>query len=421
MQQATNKWKMYGIDLFSPVIGNTVHLSLKLSDPSFTPKIVGKLLSEMAGFHLCTPDNKYLLPTNKIPVVQHLPHFKTLEETNQYAIDNMIPDVKECLGRIAANEDTILLAMNHVCGDGGYYKGVIDHINEPKKKLNRLFPISAMETYRDQLKQYDNIPPTFINNDEYLTSIKTDSQRQNVEHVTFEKYPVNSLACFNREKNVCSFLNESTCSSFLFASIIADKITKSSEEIVKTPFGIQILTDLRKKIKGIFPVSLNSFDWFSSYNIHAKPELDMKMIEVYKQLRNDLKEMSKDHRLWDFVRAIGLEDPAPQDKWENRVFINNSNLGQINIKDPLKDLLITCVNHTVPASNMLSLMTYSLADKNGRNEMVQTIRYGSNGISEKYAKMLNNVTKFALQNVHQNMTVKQSIKTIKDYITSNFL
>ena len=414
------RWKMYGIDSFSPIVGNTVHVTLKLTNSQVTPMIVDKLISEMAGFHLNTPDNQYLYPTNKKVHVEQLPVFKTLEEVNQYSLDNLIPNVTECLGRIAVNEDTISIGMNHACGDGGYYKGVFDHIADPKKELESLFPVSPIDTYRDHINQYKHITPEFINNDENLTSIHTVAPKKGVEHVDIDRYPINTLACYNKEKQTCSFLNEATCSSYLFAGIIADNKTKLPEEIVKLPFGIQILTDLRKKLKGRYPVSLCSFNWLSSYNIHAKPQLNMKMIDVYKQMRQDLQDKASDHRLWDFVRALDYEDPTPAHKWDNLVFMNNSNLGQIEIKDPIKDLILSCVTHTIPSTIMSSLMTYTLKDKHGRNELVQTLRYGSNGINEKHAKLLNSVTKYALQNVHQNMTVREAIKVIKDYMTSNF-
>ena len=91
--------------------------------------------------------------------------------------------------------------------------------------------------------------------------------------------------------------------------IVADGITKSYEEMANRPYGIQILMDLRKR----FPVrpTLNSFDWFASYNIHAHPALSMKMGDIYKQLRKDLQDSTKDERLFDFQRAMAFTDQTP--------------------------------------------------------------------------------------------------------------
>ena len=411
-------YKMAGFDAISPIIGNTVQLSLKFSDTQVTLKIVQKLLGELAGFHLKTPDFIHLAPTNKTPTVNYLPNFKTLEETNQYAIDNMQPNVQECLGTIAANEDTILFSINHVCGDGGYFKGIIDHINDPPKKLENLFPVSALDAFNHLIEKFKHIEPIFINEDKELTTVKPFGPKKGNERLDFVRYPVNTLACYNKEKGVCNFLNESTCMSFIMSHIVADGRNQTLEEMEKRPYGIQILMDLRKRSR--IPVSLNSFDWFSSFNIHAHPKLDMKMSEIYAQLRQDLREKALDERCFHFIRAMDLEDKTPAHTWDNKVFINNSNIGQIMLKDPLKDALLTVVNHKVPFRNMSPLMTYSLTDQHGRNEFVQTLRHHSNGIPEKYAKLINNSTKFALQNVHINMTLREALKAIKNYQMTYF-
>ena len=85
------------------------------------------------------------------------------------------------------------------------------------------------------------------------------------------------------------------------------------------------------------------------------------------------------------------------------------------LKEPLKDALLTVVDFHMPFRDMSPLMTYSLTDQHGRNELVQTLRHHANGITASFAKMINNSTKFALQNVHINMTLREALTAIRNY------
>ena len=395
-----------------PAIGNTVILSLKFADSSITPKIVDKLINEMSAFHLKT-DYKYVYPTNRKPVVNLLPHFDKLPDVNQYAVDNLLPDITETLGTISANDDTILLAINHLCGDGGYMKGVLDHLFDPPKKLDSLYPLAVDDVYKKYMDKYSHIKPKIVNNDPELTIVKPQHPKSGNDQIDILREPISSLACYNKEKGVCSFLNESICMSLIMSHIVADGRTQSYEEMTRRPHGIQILMDLRKR----FPIkpTLNSFNWWASYNIHAHPTLSMKVGDVYKELRKDLQDSTKDQRLFDFHRANSITDPTPASAWDTRVFPNNSNLGQMVIKEPLKDLFFTNTFANVPARNMSALLTYSVIDQHGRNELFQILRYGSNGFDKKFAQMINKSVQYYLQHITPNQTFKEALEMIKKY------
>ena len=87
----------------------------------------------------------------------------------------------------------------------------------------------------------------------------------------------------------------------------------------------------------------------------------------------------------------------------------------MTVKEPLKDLFLTNAFTEVPAQNMSALLTYSIVDQHGRNELFQLLRYGSNGFDKKFAQMINKSTQFALQNISANHSFKEALQMMKNY------
>ena len=433
----SRRWKIPAFENMHIPIGNSVQLSLKIGDKSLTKQYINKLINEVTAFHLRL-DNGYLYeldPSDRVEV-QYLPKFNSLADVNQFAINNMQPDMKKRLGNIAANEDTIVFNMNHICGDGGFLRDVIHQINDGiipgsnvnamRRQLNTYFPHPITDAFKERIEKMTPNQPVFMNDDEGLTRIFGSKPKEGRECSTILKYPIESLACYDKSSKKCSNLNESICSSFILSALVSNFLSHSSssdinnfENMLKlTPFGIQILVDIRKY--ATIPVTLNSTNWFSSYNIHATPTLKMKMGELYSQLKKDLIDQTKDDRLFKFIEAFNYSNPKPYDYWPNKVFLNNSNLGPLKITEPIKDVFITNVNYTVPFRDMFPILTYSLSDDHGRNEMISIIRYHMNGISESHAKLMNQSTKYSLQHINKNMTVLEAINAIKKFQINHY-
>ena len=391
-----------------------LNMSLKLSKNCQTKKYVNKLINECIGLHLKADDNKkYLYPTRKPVKVGILPHFKTLEEVNQYARNYLHPNQKENLGLISANEDTICLVLNHIVGDGGYFKNIAEHINDDiKQNIENPFPLSVDTVFQNQIQDLvkKNNPPE---NEDKMTPIYKDSNTDNEKpNISLLKYPINTLQCYNKKTKKCDYLTEAISSSLIISSFLLDKkISNNFENAIKTPFGLEIVSDIRKFSQN--PLSPNKCNWYSLINVHKNKKLNMKIGDIYKQMKRDIMNKNNLNELLKTQSAFYY--PNSNFVPSNKLFLSFSNLGKIEIKEPLQDVLLTNINYNKALRNLFSLLTYSITDGKRRNELVSHIRYNSSGLDERMSNLINHSIKYSLQNINENTTLLEALKLVKKY------
>ena len=406
------KWLIPKFDALHLNIDNFIQLSMRFSDRAQTEKVVNKLVKECIGLHL-KAENGYLYHIDKPVDVGMLPNFKTLEEVNHYAREKMHPDINQSLGLISSNEDTICIVLNHLCGDGGYFKRIVNNINSDIKEVKYPFPISSYTSFLDQINSLSKNKS--FSREPKITSITKETNTDHLKpEVSLLKYPIPSLTCYNKDKQKCDYLTEALSTSLIIsASLLNKKTSQNLNNIVNSPFGIEIATDIRKFSQKYY--SLNMCNWYSLINVNTSPTLNMKIGEIYQQLKKDMNDKLILTELLKTQNSIQYKNDNHKQDSNEDLIISLSNVGRLNLKGPLKDALITNLNYKKSLRGMFSLITYTITDENGRNDLVTHIRYNSSGLDEKMSKLVNNSIKYLLQNISPNCTLLDALKQVQKY------
>ena len=157
--------------------GDDTQLVLKISRKDEVKRIVEKFKTEMVAFH-CRSDGRQLLPVDpnsKITVHEIPKHMNDVQTVYDWVVDNCPPITADRMGTIAANDEMVAVNMPHICGDGRYLVGAIDHINDPVKQLPSHFPTPSIDIFAKQLQDVHD--PKNIWTNTGLTRIKEKNAR----------------------------------------------------------------------------------------------------------------------------------------------------------------------------------------------------------------------------------------------------
>lgn len=434
-----SKKKISPFDLNQIQGANYVVLTLKFDDKRIVADIVEKLKYEVLGLNIRL-DGDFLVQKRKEEVKVHqLPpssKFDSIHSMTAWASTKYLPNVNREIGTIAANEDTIILNINHALCDGKYIVGVAEHIGDPPKKLNdSYFPTTLDEEFSAEVKERLQKPPIFFRNDKNNTIFHGFGMKKTpVELLYDEFYDTKTLSNYDPKKKLCKNLTSAIVTGYSLSAMAL----QGDKEL--THIGGSMACDMRNELKNkklnhienIFhpnspstvknieknhnkPITLNHTNVFTVAPITAKISPDMKISECYNRLNKCLKDHFNLNKqdLFDYRSTMGQTNPENTD---NGIMICFSNLGPIHVKKPVKDLYLynMCINSAFDFA--IPLLTYAIIDdKNDRNEFHSQIRYEGNGLTEKQAVLMQKSLKHYLQTCDTNRTLEEALNDIKSF------
>lgn len=130
--------------------GNIVALAMKFDNKSIVKDVIEKLKNEVIGLHLRVEGDQLIqFPKSKIKVNEIPPSssFESIQEITAWTSHKFKPNHNVELGTLAANDDTVIISLNHAICDGKYIAGISHHIGDPPKTIDSYFPITFDEEF----------------------------------------------------------------------------------------------------------------------------------------------------------------------------------------------------------------------------------------------------------------------------------
>lgn len=135
----SNHKKLAAIDSPAILSGNNVVLGLKFDNKNIVKDIIKKVKDEVLGLNLKIDGNS-MIHKNKEEIKEHQlppsPNFQTIRLLAEWAAYQYLPIIYNELGTIAANDDTIILCLNHSVSDGKNIAGLARHLQEKRINMN---------------------------------------------------------------------------------------------------------------------------------------------------------------------------------------------------------------------------------------------------------------------------------------------
>ena len=386
--------------------GDDTQLVLKISRKEEVARIVEKFKSEMVAFH-CRSDGRQLMPVdpnNKI-VVHEIPrHLHDVVSVYDWVVDNCPPITADRLGTIAANDEMVAVNMPHVCGDGRYLVGVIDHINDPTRKLTSQFPTPSIEIFAKELKSVTD--PKNVWTDVGLTRIKEKNPRSPDELRMLARMNAKEFKCYNPATGRFKQMTEA-----LWTSVVLSVATHFGGSDKLSPMTC---VDMRAYTSRDMKKDLTFCNVFAVISVEAGKNWKSGTLgECYKLLRDDLNKKLAQKAYLNYVKApilTGGEIVPPGQP------IAHSHVGVVELKDPIVDAFMSNIVYFDPFTNMVPILTYSLVDKaRDRNELVAVMRYGANGVTEGETKLMLRSIEHALKTYTPNMPMTHVLSDLECY------
>ena len=386
--------------------GNSTQMLLRISRPEEVKRIVEKFKKEMACFHLRS-DGLHLIPTDyKTTIVHEIPHgLGDLEAVRNWFIRECPPLTADRMGAIAANEDTIAINTPHLLGDGKYYVGAINHINDPVQELKSPFPTPAEEVSHDELEKYD---AQTIWIDPNLMRFKEESPRIPDELTLVRRWNVKEFKCYERDTGKFRHMTESTWSAIIL-SVVARYHTNEK-------FSLMTCVDLRPFLTHELKTKedLSYCNFFAAIPVTTKANWkSVTLGECCKMFRDDLNAKVKSKYYYNFLKTTVTAVPASLPTGQP---IMHSHVGVVELKDPITDAFFGNCMYYTPFSNALPVLTYSLIDKaRNRNEIIGYLRCGCNGIAKEDGEIILKSIGHALKSYSVDMPMSKVMEDMRSY------
>ena len=417
-------------DYYNIISGNSVVLALKFNDKNVVKDIIEKMKNEILGLNLRV-DGNFFVQRNKNEIQVHtLPassNFDSIQKLALWAAYKYIPNMKHELGTISANDDTIVLNLNHSISDGKYIAGIAQHIgDEQRKQINNYFPKTFDEEFSEEINERLKKPPKFYENDPNITIFsKFGMKRVDREILHDSVYDTKTFANYNPTNKICSNLTAAIVTGYsLSLSILEGKETvyniggslavdmrntlkeKKRQNIQNLLIPNQNKTNIQSK----YSLSLNHANFFSIIPMAISVTPQTRIHQCYKNLNKVMKSHLIDHKedLFDFRCSMNFENPTPR---KNGVIVGFSNLGPVHVKD----LYLFNLDFNIVFPYII-LFTYSVInEKNGQNDFHAQVRYECNGLTKEQSDNLSKLFKFYLQTANQSNTIGEIYNELKKF------
>lgn len=235
-------------EYYNIISGNSVVLAMKFNDKETVKHVIEKMKNEILGLNLRV-DGNFFVKRNKEDIKVHdIPsstHFESIQKLTEWTTYKYIPNMKHELGTISANDDTIVLNLNHSVSDGKYIAGVVNHLSdEIRKQIDNFFPITFDEEFSEEIKERLKSPPKFYENDLNITIFsKFGMKRVDREILHDSVYDTKSFSNYDPKKKVCSNMT----AAILTGYSLSLSILEGKDDVFN--IGGSLAVDMRKVLK----------------------------------------------------------------------------------------------------------------------------------------------------------------------------
>lgn len=376
---------------------------LRLKNPKDVGPIAELLAKKVLAFQIGT-DGKILYKNPQGVPIYDVPHLDDNERLSHYFLKRHTRPYSIALGAIGVNDNSIVFNCNHMLGDGGYMKFIIEELSNGRNTpLVNDIPTSAETVFSQQIADApDTSEPLYC--DTHTTNfISKDINGINSDmfaRLLISNFATDSLKCYNPQTKKVKGLTESIFSNF-YASIVS-----YNSDSLKC--GISAMVDLRRYT--------NNRNWnescnFSLVDVTARVAPSDSMELVGKKIRESLTQRLNDGSCFSFLRSLYEGKTGPGFRGMRLAI---SNVGPIKIGGPLVDAYLGYSQTEASDAHNLMLVSWSIVG-NGKNDTTFRLIYNSSKCSTREAELISASTIWAMQNIDTKQSLEKTLNDIRQY------
>ena len=386
----------------------TCQFALKVKSPELVQSVLRKISKCVVALHSRVEKNKLIIdPTTNIPVFK-LPKFNTLEEGCSYMHKHHHLPYDQALGTVGSNDDTIILNINHMAGDGGYYQYLFNQLkNQDENYFNNLKITEIKDQdslFKKQIESATDIelPPFVDPSNSRIIPRDLMGQTQNLYTVTTSYHSsINELPVFDKASGKVHGLTDLHW-TFLTLSSCAHNDKDFSKQ------NCSIICDLRRYLTN--PDFTNT-NHFANLSCRTHATKDTTVGEMMKQFRADFTRRLNSTELFGFLKkkTIPFDIQVPPG-----IDIELSNVGRFELGGPFTDVWITSHIASSVCPGHLAGIAFSVSG-NGRNDLYSLMRFASQTISVREMDSIAKSIHYGMENIPLNTRCGEALDILSDY------
>lgn len=378
-----------------------VQLALEADNNAMLKKMINFITKSVIGFKVCT-DERYLYPSNTPITIETIPTgLESLRHVNDWAARDLNPDYSKTLARIATDEKRLVLNINHIVADGGFFVYLIDHINDEVPKLP-MMPTPLTKLFHDEIESSKG-DAVLAENDLNLNIARTTKSifgNGPMTKYVNKRFPVNKLICFDENRRKCKGLTDS-----LWTSLSLSAMAFNGE---LANFGCNVCVNTRYKLKKVDFSICNNFAAFSLYE-NIRPDITIGFLKH--RIRKQFTKKYNDNSCFNYLRSL---EKNRQNINIGGCFIELTNLGPINLPAHVKDLDIGISVKKEMTDAALSLMSYGINSWK-YNDVVMRLRYSDSTATYIEAKKILEGLVYSLTHIPDSTSIKDALSQIRKF------
>lgn len=234
----------------------------------------------------------------------------------------------------------------------------------------------------------------------FLTKDQDQLNANEYAKLIITEFPAETLKCYNKKTRKLKGLTESILSNFYAAAVAYNSQSYKC--------GVESCVDLRRFLK--------KKTWadtciFSMIPIVAKVSPEDTLSEIGQKLRNDMMNKIDNGCGFSYLKAIYQNKTGPE-------FIGSrceiSNVGPSKIGGPLVDAYYGYSELSIAMPHIISITSFSIIG-NGRNNITFRLKFNTDKLSTREARMMSASTIFSMQNIDNKTSLEKAIEEIKKF------
>ncbi|EAX90411.1 hypothetical protein TVAG_488650 [Trichomonas vaginalis G3] len=390
-----------------------VQLGLKINNSASLERNIQKIINSVSGFHVKVSDWNLLPTKEKTPVYKLPSTLKTLDDACKFMYKNHTRPMTEALASIGANNDTIVLNINHAAADGMFLVSLLNYLNKHENEEVHLPEIfeSVDYVFDHEIKSYNGVPAPFNTVNPNLSRIIAKDTlhlaMDNTSHHTSASSNLANFKCYNPKTKSVHHLTEN-----LWSSII---LTISAFNGNFNTKGCGTCIDLRRFMK-VQP-DFRHCNIFSSITVNAEATKDTSVGEFMKILRSDFNSKVKSGFHFGYLKQI-QEGKIPPIGALPGVGADMSSLGTFKVGGDITDAWF---NIALRGDRALGSSTFTcFTVDNGINQTFHgRLRHSSFTLSDYDAQVYVDSIHHALENITDDMSCGLAIDILSDFQKKN--
>ena len=381
----------------------SVQLAMKLKNPSkdLIP-ILKNLEKNVIGLHTKVINDMLYYDDAKTPIYP-LPKGKSLEDCCYYTAKHYMRPVNQALGSLAANDDTIVLNLNHAASDGGYMSRLYSYLKDGKDIGCPKFIRNIEEELENEMSQSKMLPYTLLTNPHLTRMVSHDSLMYTNAHNNSAKgeSQISNLQVYNKQTGKVKGLTE----AFIVNQILAASAFNGSFD----KKGVNVNIDIRPFMKNPDFSLTNAYSYSPIYCDGVTKDTTVE--DFMKIARKMLNEKIKNREFFSTMEASRRfsDKKMPQD-----IVIDFSNIGQFEVGGPFSDVWPCVTRAGSSAKPQICFFTFSIKNKN-KNNLYSRVRYSRFNFSENEADLITKSVHYGLENIPLNSTCEKALSIMKEY------